>query len=111
MGRGRTEGERRAAEEFADAVRPETVRFYGAVLDAVFNEVRRNPEILRPEPLTEEEADALALSAVHRAREEDPREAEDHPPGEAEVRTWVERRERDRMEGKKTRAWRPTPPR
>lgn len=94
MGRERTESESRAAEEFADAVRAGAERFFVTVrsefLEAVRDEMVRNPEVLRPDPLPEREADALALAAVHRAREEHPREAEDHAPSEAEVRTWAE---------------------
>ena len=110
MGRERTEGERRAAEEFADAVRPETVRFFEAFVNAAFEEVRRNPEALRlrPEPLTEEEADRLALAAVHRDREEHPVEAEDSAPSEDEVRAWAQRREQERRYGATSRAWSPT---
>lgn len=109
MGQERTEGERRAAEEFADAVRPDTVRFF----EAMVNQILHNPEVLRlrPETLTEEEADRVALEAVHRAREESPRESEDRPPSRAEVRAWSEARERDRSEGRTARVWNPTPPR
>ena len=38
-GEQRTEGERRAAEEFADAVRDQAARFF----DAMMEEMRRNP--------------------------------------------------------------------
>lgn len=109
MGRERTEGERLAAREFADAVRTEAERFF----DAVVEEVRRNPRgfSLRPEPLTEKEADELALSAVHRARDESPRGADDHPPSGAEVQSWAEGRELGRSEGRTARVWNPTPPR
>ena len=99
MGRERTEGERLAAEEFADAVRPETVRFF----EAVVNQIMHNPEVLRlrPAPLTEEEADGLALAAVHRAREEFPRDPGERPPGEDEVASWDrERRRRERGSGR-----------
>lgn len=109
MGRERTERERRAADELAEGVRREAERFF----DAVAEEINRDPKDHRSEPelLSEQEADALALVAVHRSRRESPREAEDRPPGEAEVRAWSEDRERDRMEGETARSWRPTPPR
>jgi hypothetical protein len=57
---------RQAAEQFADAVRDEAVRFFNAVLE----EARRNPEAFRlvPEPLTEEEAARVAGEAVHEVR-------------------------------------------
>ena len=38
-GEQRTEGERRAAEEFADAVRDQAARFF----DVMMEEMRRNP--------------------------------------------------------------------
>ena len=38
-GEQRTEGERRAAEEFADAVRDQAARFFEAMVE----EMRRNP--------------------------------------------------------------------
>ena len=103
MGRERTEGERRAAEEFADAVRPDTVRFFEAFVNAAFEEVRRNPEVLRlrSEPLREEEADRLALAAVHRARVEHPREPEAQALTQDEVKAWAdERRRRERGSGR-----------
>ena len=107
MRRERTEGERLAAREFADAVRTEAERFFEAVVE----EVRRNPRgfALRPEPLPEREADELALSAVHRAREESGRRTNDHPPSEAEVSDWTKRREEER--GSRPKAWRLSPPR
>ena len=109
MGRERTEGERRVAEEFADAVRPDTVRFF----EAMVNQILHNPEVLRlrPPPLTEEEADRLALAAVHRDREEHPLEAEDSAPGEDEVRAWDQRREQERRYGTIPRAWNHSSPR
>lgn len=113
MGRERTEGERRAAEEFADAVRPETVRFFEAMVNAAFEEFRRNPEVLRvrPEPLGEEEADELALSSVHRVREEIAGEEGEGgrtvfgPPGAMDVDIWAENRELGREE--RARTWKP----
>lgn len=101
MGRERTEGERLAAREFADAVRTEAERFF----DAVVEEVRRNPRgfSLRPEPLTEEEADELALSAVHRAREE--HEEERTVFRAPDVETWASNRELSRED--RSRTWKP----
>ena len=104
VGRERTEGERLAAREFADAVRTEAERFF----DAVIEEVRRNPRgfSLRPEPLTEKEADELALSAVHRAREE---HEEDRTvfrsPGEGDTEIWSLNREATRET--RNRTWKP----
>lgn len=105
MGRERAESESRAAEEFADAVRAGAERFFvdvrGEFLEAVRDEVARNPEALRPAPLSEREADELALAAVHRDRREHPREPEEPPPGEDEVRSWAEeRRRRERGSGR-----------
>jgi hypothetical protein len=108
VGRERTEGERLAAREFADAVRTEAERFF----DAMLEEVRRNPELLRARPsgaLTEEEADRLALAAVHRAREEASGRADDHPPSEREVEAWSKERDRDREA--RPPVWRLTHPR
>ncbi len=104
MGRERTEGERLAAREFADAVRTEAERFF----DAVIEEVRRNPRgfSLRPEPLTEKKADELALSAVHRVREE---HEEDRTvfrsPGEGDTEIWALNREATRET--RNRTWKP----
>jgi hypothetical protein len=49
-GEQRTEGERRAAEEFADAVRDQAARFF----DAIMEEMRRNPRVygLGSQPLS-----------------------------------------------------------
>lgn len=107
MARERTEEERRATEEFADAVRIQAARFF----DRLVEEVRRNPEglRLRPEPLLEGEADELALAAVHRARQESPRRADDHAPSEAEVSDWAKKREEER--GSRPKVWRLSPPR
>ncbi len=45
------------------------------------------------EPLTEEEADRIALAAVHRAREERERPTERAPlPTPEEIQSWVARR-------------------
>lgn len=104
MGRERTEGERLAAREFADAVRTEAERFF----DAVVEEVRRNPRgfSLRPEPLTEKEADELALSAVHRAREEHEKERTIfRAPDAADVELWASNRELGRED--RNRTWKP----
>ena len=111
VGRERTEGERLAAREFADAVRVEAERFF----DAIAEELRSNPEVvLRARPsaaLSEDEADRLALAAVHRDREGHPLEAEDSAPSEDEVRAWAQRREQERRYGTTPRAWNHTSPR
>jgi hypothetical protein len=107
MGRERTEGERRAAEEFANAVRIEAERFFEAVVE----EVRRNPEGIRLRPsatLAEEEADRLALDVVHRAREEleeGSRVTIFRPPGAADAELWAENRELGRET--RNRTWKP----
>lgn len=105
MRREQTGPESRAAEEFADAVRDGAERFFVAVrgefLEAVRDEMVRNPEALRLVPLSEKEADELALAAVHLDRREHPREPEEPPPGEDEVRSWSEeRRRRERGSGR-----------
>lgn len=91
---------RQAAEQFADAVRDEAVRFFNAVLE----EARRNPEAFRPvpEPLPEEEAARVAGEAVHEVRRTAAGaggfDREAITPEEA--REWVRRREdRRRREG------------
>jgi hypothetical protein len=96
MGRDRTERERRAAEEFADAVRDQATRFF----DAVVEEIRHNPEgyHIRRKPLPEKESDEIALEAVHRVRTELGREIEDEAPGPSEVESWILEREKFRRE-------------
>ena len=107
MGRERTEGEKLAAREFADAVRTEAERFF----DAMIEELRRNPTVLGaspPAPLTEEEADGLALEAVHRAREEHEEGRAStifSPPEAADAEIWAENRELGRET--RNRTWKP----
>lgn len=106
MERERTDRERRATEEFADVVRDQAARFF----DSLVEEVHRNPEVLRPAPLTEEGADELALAAVHRAREE---HAEDReifaPPDADDADLWASNRDLKREA--RNRTWKPPRPR
>lgn len=105
MARERTESERLAAREFADAVRTEAERFF----DAMVEEVRRNPQgvgLMRRETLSEEDADELALAAVHRAREEHEEDKEVFgPPDAQDVDIWARNRELGREN--RTRTWKP----
>jgi hypothetical protein len=59
-----------ASEEFSRAVSEQAMHFFNAVLEELREEIRRNPEAfgLRPEPLDEEVAAALAVGAVHEFR-------------------------------------------
>lgn len=94
MGRERTEAERIAAREFADAVRTEAERFF----DAMLEELRRNYSVPgTPATLTEEEADRLALAAVRRTRGDSVRRTDERrAPSGDEIEDWVRERERGR---------------
>ncbi len=106
MERERTDRERRATEEFADVVRDQAARFF----DSLVEEVHRNPEVLRPAPLTEEGADELALAAVHRAREEHEEERTGfRAPGDGDTEIWSLNREESRES--RNRTWKPPRPR
>ena len=99
-GEQRTEGERRAAEEFADAVRDQAARFFEAMIE----EVRRNPRAygLGSRPLSQEDAEALAIQTVREARRErrDDRKPDAPPPTLEDIEEWVQMRdERRREEG------------
>ena len=79
-GEQRTEGERQAAEEFADAVRDQAARFF----DAIMEEMRRNPRAYGSQPLSQEDAEALAIQTVREAR----RERRDDRKPDAPHPTW-----------------------
>jgi hypothetical protein len=94
MDRERTQ---RAADEFAEAVRGEAARFFEAVVLAVEEEMRRNPEAFRPrrDPISEEDAAALAVQAVREYREErrDDRKIDAPAPDQEDVEHWERMRE------------------
>ena len=99
-GEQRTEGERRAAEEFADAVRDQATRFF----DAMMEEMRRNPRAygLGSQALSREDAEALAIQTVREARRErrDYRKPDAPAPDREDIEEWVRiRDERRREEG------------
>jgi hypothetical protein len=97
MDREPREEAQQAADEFADAIREQAARMFDAVFSAVEKEMRRHPGSfrLRPEPLSEEEADKFALDVVHQARKEMERDPEDPvfpAPSEEEIQSWQEQR-------------------
>ena len=95
-GEQRTEGERRAAEEFADAVRDQAARFFEAMME----EVRRNPRAygLGSQPLSQEDAEALAIRTVREARRErrDDRKPDAPAPHPEDIEEWVRIRDERR---------------
>lgn len=97
-GEQRTEGERQAAEQFADAVRDQAARFF----DAMMEEMRRNPRAygLGSEPLSQEDAEALAIRTVREARRErlDERKPDAPTPDQEDIEKWVRMREERRKE-------------
>ena len=97
-GEQRTEGERRAAEEFADAVRDQAARFF----DAMMEEMRRNPRAygLGSQPLSQEDAEALAIQTVREARRErrDDRKPDAPAPDLEDIEEWVRIRDERRKE-------------
>jgi hypothetical protein len=97
-GEQRTEGERRAAEEFADAVRDQAAHFF----DAMMEEMRRNPRAygLESQPLSQEVAEALAIQTVREARRErrDDRKADAPTPDREDIEKWVRIRDERRKE-------------
>jgi len=106
VGRERTEAERIAAREFADAVRTEAERFF----DVMLEELRRNYSVPgTPAALTEEAADRLALAAVRRTRRDSVRRTDERrPPNGDEIEEWVRERERDR--DTRPSLWKPPKP-
>jgi mevalonate pyrophosphate decarboxylase len=88
-GEQRTEGERRAAEEFADAVRDQAARFF----DVMMEEMRRNPRAygLGSQPLSQEDAEALAIQTVREDRREqqDDRKPDAPAPDREDIENWV----------------------
>jgi hypothetical protein len=100
VGRERTEGERRAADEFADAIRDEAARFFDAFTKVVEEEIRRHPEQFRtvPDPLSEEDAAKLAVQSVREYREErrDDREIDAPAPDQEDIDKWEQMREERR---------------
>ena len=97
-GEQRTECERRAAEEFADAVRDQAARFF----DAMMEEMRRNPRAygLGSQPLSQEDAEALAIQTVREARRErrDDRKPDAPAPDLEDIEEWVRIRDERRKE-------------
>ena len=97
-GEQRTEGERRAAEEFADAVRDQAARFF----DVIVEEMRRNPRAygLGSQPLSQEDAEALAIQTVREARRErrDDRKPDAPAPNLEDIEKWVRMRDERRKE-------------
>jgi mevalonate pyrophosphate decarboxylase len=97
-GEQRTEGERRAAEEFADAVRDQAARFF----DVLMEEMRRNPRAygLGSQPLSQEDAEALAIQTVREARREqqDDRKPDAPAPDPEDIENWVRMRDERRKE-------------
>jgi mevalonate pyrophosphate decarboxylase len=97
-GEQRTEGERRVAEEFADAVRDQAARFF----DVMMEEMRRNPRAngLGSQPLSQEDAEALAIQTVREARREqqDDRKPDAPAPDREDIEKWVRMRDERRKE-------------
>ena len=97
-GEQRTEGERRVAEEFADAVRDQAARFF----DAMMEEMRRNPQAygFESQPLSQEDAEALAVQTVREARRErrDDRKPDAPAPDREDIEKWVRMRDERRKE-------------
>jgi hypothetical protein len=100
VGQGRTEGERRASDEFADAIRDEAARFFDAFVRVVEEELRRHPEEFRTgrDPLSEEDAVKLAVLTVRGYREErqDDREIDAPAPDQEDIARWERMREQRR---------------
>ena len=95
-GEQRTEGERRAAEEFADAVRDQAARFF----DVMMEEMRRNPRAygLGSQPLSQEDAEALAIQTLREARREQQDDRKPDAPDREDIEKWVRMRDERRKE-------------
>jgi hypothetical protein len=102
MDRDRPNGEPRAAEEFAEAVREEAARFFDAFVRVAEEQMRRNPEAFRPRRrwVPEKEAASLAVEAVREVRRDlwRGRESEAPEPSPEEIEEWELRREERRRD-------------